>query len=345
VQKLNVLLVVMVGCGGGSSPEMPDANDVMIDAPIVTPDTPVGPPMIEVLAANEARPNSIAVFNGTVVWTTDPSSGSGQVRRLTAGSAVTLATTEDHPGSVAAGMGFSNVEAFWGTTSLLGQIRQIAITGQPPLSGTAVNDLVYALALDGDSVFAGTRSKVIKRNVANAATPMDLATGYGNGVLAIAADATGVVFAARTVQGTWVIATVPRSGGTVTTLATSTVDVAIRDIAIVGANVYWLDRTMVKKIARTGGTEAVVTSFGSSDRPWAMTVSQGKIYIATNQGVINPSGATGRIVELDPATGTVVEIAKDQAEPSGIAVDGSNIYWSNRGLGATQGQIVRIARK
>jgi hypothetical protein len=342
VQNLKLLLVVMVGCGGGSSMpmDMPDASET-IDAPVADGPSEV---TIEVLAPNETRPSSIAVANGSVVWTTDPPTGMGQVRQFSAGTISTLSASEDHPVAVKLGMGFSTLEAFWGTNSLLGQIRQIAASGQPPLTGTAVNDVVYSIALDGDSVFAGTRSRVYKKNVANASTPTAIATGYGNGVLGVTADAAGVVFTARTVSGTWQVASVSRNGGTVTPLATSTVDQPLRDVVIAGANVYWIDRTMIKSVPRAGGMEAIVKTYASL-RPWAMVAAQGKLYIALNQGVIDPSGATGRIVELDPVTKSEREIAKEQSEPTGVAVDASYIYWSNRGVGSTPGQIVRIARE
>jgi hypothetical protein len=88
VQNLKLLLVVMVGCGGGSSMpmDMPDASET-IDAPVADGPSEV---TIEVLAPNETRPSSIAVANGSVVWTTDPPTGMGQVRQFSAGTISTL---------------------------------------------------------------------------------------------------------------------------------------------------------------------------------------------------------------------------------------------------------------
>ncbi len=296
------------------------------------------------LATGEARPSSIAVFGGAVYWTTDPASGPGQVRKLAPGGTVqTLASNEASPLGLAVGNGLVEPTAFWGTDTLLGQIRQVAATGAPPIGGADVNDVVYALVLDGDAVFAGTRGAVVKKGLGNVASPSTLAGGYNNGVTAVAADAAGVVFGARTFpQGTWIVAAVARTGGTVTTLATEA-DV-IRDIAIAGGDVFFLERGQLKKVARAGGTPAVVKSFTNGETPWALVSSQGKLFVATNQGVINPSGATGRILEIDAATGAEREIAKEQPEPADVAVDAGNIYWANRGLAPNQGQIVRIAR-
>jgi hypothetical protein len=197
------------------------------------------------------------------------------------------------------------------------------------------------LCVDGDRVFIGTRGEVKSKNLTNTSSLTTLAGGYGNGVLAIDADATGVVFGARTTQGAWIVASMARTGGTVTTLYTGTT--LIRDIAIVGPNVVWLEANRIMRVARSGGAAAMV-ALVSDGTPWAVTSADGALFVATNQGVINPSGATGTILEVDPISGTKTELAKDQPEPHDVAVDADYVYWVNYGIGAAAGQIVRLKR-
>jgi hypothetical protein len=82
----------------------------------------------------------------------------------------------------------------------------------------------------------------------------------------VTADAAGVVFTARTVSGTWQVASVSRNGDTVTPLVTSTVDQPLRDVAIVGANATWIDRNMIKRVSRGGIGEATVNTYTSLRR-------------------------------------------------------------------------------
>ncbi|HEY5924425.1 MAG TPA: hypothetical protein VIV11_22260 [Kofleriaceae bacterium] len=303
---------------------------------ITVPDGP------ELVVINQSDLNSIDVHMGDVYWTTDPFTGKGQVQKVTpGGQPQTLAAQEDHPVSIDVGPGFIDDTAFWALNSLLGQVRQIATSGAPPLSAVNANDNVYCLTLDGNRVFVGTRGAVMSKDLTNTSTLTTLASGFGNGVLAIDADATGVVFGARTTSGAWIVASVPRTGGSVTTLYTGTT--LIRDLTIVGSNVVWLEANRIMRVARSGGTAAMV-ALVADNRPWAVKSVDGKLFVATNQGVINPTGSTGTILEIDPITGTKKELAKDQAEPADIAVDANYIYWANRGLGAGTGQILRLKR-
>jgi len=318
-----------------------DGRNVVPDGP----DTEVGP---QVLVVNEKRPNSIALHESHVLWTTDPplELGKGEVVYLAPDQTFgVLSNNEDHPSALAVAQTPNGPVAFWSAMTGLGKLKQIPIFGTTPATTIDVGDVVYSIAADGDSVFYGTRFRVFKKGTASTAMPTEIAGGYGNGVTAITADANGVVLGARLLAGGWIIGAVSRNGGTVTTLGTAPDSApAIRDVAIVGGDVYWLDRTMLKKAPRASGAETIVRTFPSTDRPWAMTASGTKLFIATNQGVLNPTGATGHIVELDTVTTTFRDLAEGQAEPFDVAADATHVYWVNRGLTATTGQIMRVAR-
>lgn len=331
----------MIACDG-DPPQTPLDGSAGTDGSTAQIDAPIQPIVPEVLVTGEARPSSIDAYLHTIYWTTDPVTGMGQVKKLTpGGQPQILAAQEDRPVSIDVGAGFIEDTAFWGLDTLLGQVRQIATSGAPPLSAVNANDVVYCLTLDGDRVFVGTRSAVMSKSLTNTSALTTLAGNFGNGVLAIDADANGVVFGARTTQGAWIVASMARSGGTVTTLSTGTT--LIRDLAIVGSNVVWVEANRIMRVPRSGGSTATVTVI-SGGTPWALTTADGKLFVATNQGVLNPSGATGTILEVDPTSGTTTELAKDQPEPHGVAVDDDYIYWANYGIASAAGQIVRLKR-
>lgn len=343
MKQLYALFVTgLAACGGSPSTPL-DAGTT--DGPVADATTDASmPPGPQRLATGEVRPSSLAVFSGDVYWSTDPITSAGQIRKVTPGAMpVTLASNERGATGVAVGQGLIEPTVFWGTNTLLGAIRQIAASGAPPIGGADVGDPVYAVVLDGDAVFAGTRSAVLKKGLGNVSSTTTLASGYANGVTAIAADASGVVFGARTTGGGWVLATVGRGGGTVTTLYTGSN--VIRDIALVGSTAYWVEANTLRSVARAGGTPVLVKIFdGAANRPAALVASAGRLYVALNEGVINPSGETGRIVEVDLATGTTRELASQEADPADIAASATHVYWANRGIGENAGQVVRITR-
>jgi len=340
---IRCLVPLVIACGGDSTQNPPLVDgSVGSDGSLPMPDSTIGPPEPEVVVINQSYLESIDVHLGDIYWATDPFTGKGQVKKVTpGGQPVTLAAQEDHPVSIDVGPGFIEDTAFWALDSLVGQVRQIATSGAPPLSSVDANDVVYCLTLDGDRVFIGTRSAVMSKNLTNTSALITIASGYGNGVLAIDADANGVVFGTRTTSGAWIVASVPRAGGTVTTLYTGSQP--IRDIAIVGANVIWPENSKILRVPRSGGSASLVTTI-TNNLAWRITTDGSKLFVAAAQGTTSPTSATGKIVEVDPVTGTQKELATDQAEPADIAVDANYVYWANFGLGAGTGQILRLKR-
>jgi hypothetical protein len=335
---IRCLVPLVIACGGTMSKDPPLVDGSVAtdgDTPLV--DSTVDPPGPELLVTNESDLASLDVYLGTVYWTNDPFTGKGQVKKLVpGGQPQVLAAQEDHPVSIDVGPGFIEDTAFWALNSLQGQVRQIATTGAPPLSAVNANDSVYCLTLDGDRVFIGTRGAVMTKNLTNTSSLTTIASGFGNGVLAIDADANGVVFATRAsvTSTSWIVASVARTGGMATTLYTGTQP--IRDIAIVGADVVWLETSKVMRVPRAGGASSALATITNST-PWRMTAANGKLFVAA-------AGMMGKIVEIDPISGTQTELAKDQPEPRDIAVDGGYVYWANAGLGAGTGTIMRLKR-
>jgi len=338
---LRCLLPLVLACGEPSS-GTPDARS---DGDVTTPvdgaaeDGQVNPVTPEILATGENRPNSLDVHLGAVYWTTDPIMAKGQVKKVSpGGTPAVLSASEDHPTSIDVGPGFIEDTAFWGLDTLLGQVRQIATSGAPPLSAVNINDKVYCLRLDGDRVFFGTRGKLMSKLLTNTSSPATLLQDY-YAISAIAVEGNIVVFGALTsTNDEFIVGWVPRTGGVPVTLASGTK--WIRDLVIVGSDVVWLENNQIKRVPLAGGSTATVATI--TGIPWALATQGGKLFVAVNQG-LTPM-ANGRILELDPVSGTQKPLATDQADPRDIAVDTSYIYWANGGLAANTGQIVRLKR-
>lgn len=346
-------LALLVACNGSAQslpdaapePDAPAVDAAEVDAAAVDASAPDAfVPEAVVIASGEAHPESIAVFDGTVYWMTSTTRGPGQVRKASMGHAPqVIAANEESPLGLAVGNGALEPTVYWGTASLFGQVRQVAASGAPPIAGAPLNDLVLSLALDGDTVFAGTRGGVYSKPLGSGWSVTRLPGEYSNGVTALTADSTGVVLGARRYpDDAWIVATMWRSGGPVKTLHTGTE--AIRGVAISGLTVFWIENNSVWSVPRSGGTPVAVKSFTGFNVPSSIVASGGTLYVAVNQGVINPSGATGSIVAIDTVTFDAREIARAQLEPSDVAVDASYVYWTNRGIAASEGAIMRIRR-
>jgi hypothetical protein len=333
--------VLLVACKGATHTGIDGSiSDATADGGGI--DAPPAAPTI--LAVNEAYPLAIAVFNSEVFWVTEGSSG--QVRKAPAagGTPQTLRSQESYPRDLAVGNGIVEPTVFWIAGSLSGQIRQIATTGMGTLSSFPLNDVPYTIALSGNALYAGTLSMLWTKDVGNASPATALEMGFSNGVTAITADSLGVYFGARTATGSWIVAWIERTGGTVHTIYTGTQ--AIHDIALDGDGgeyAYWIEGNELHQIHRFGGGARILRTY-AQDVPAALVAAGGLVFVATNSGVINPSSAIGRITTVDPASANEQVLAKDQPEPVDLAVAGGYAYWANRGLHANEGQIVRIAR-
>lgn len=64
------------------------------------------------------------------------------------------------------------------------------------------------------------------------------------------------------------------------------------------------------------------TQLASSDEPWGIAVHAGTVYWVD---------ASGTVMSVPAGGGTAVTLASGQSRPSSIAVDDSNVYWTNAG--------------
>jgi hypothetical protein len=116
-------------------------------------------------------------------------------------------------------------------------------------------------------------------------------------------------------------------GGTVTTIATP---VSLPgDLAVDSANVYWAASGNVAKAPIRGGP---ITTLVSGVTPQVMTIDETSVYFTTN------AGNTGKVMRVPKSGGTPQTLAFEVTNEQGIAVDQSNVYWTN-----TAGDVMRTA--
>jgi hypothetical protein len=159
----------------------------------------------------------------------------------------------------------------------------------------------------------------------------------------IAVDATNVYWvnaATSTKEAT--LAKIPLGGGTAVTLATHD----FGHIAIDATSVYATipSEQKVLKISKSGGTPTVL----ASNEPGAalIAVDADNVYWTTysssvcpDQGPCIPDGA----IKKAPKTGGAPKTIASQLEnPGGLAVDGTNVYWTSPGSNYFQGAVYKV---
>lgn len=121
------------------------------------------------------------------------------------------------------------------------------------------------------------------------------------------------------------ITTVPVSGGTVTTLALGEADA----MAVNSKNVYWSDGQDLLEVPLAGGLPSTLVS---NARGFAMAANSAALFWTDD--------TDGVVMKLQLAGGTPITLAGGQSEntassPEAIAIDSTNVYWTDAGDGTT----------
>lgn len=113
-------------------------------------------------------------------------------------------------------------------------------------------------------------------------------------------------------------------------------------IAVDAQYVYWtntsdgLEMGGILRVPVTGGLQVTLAA---GDDPWAVAVDANFVYWA-NAGRFNLSN--GSIMKVPIGGDGAIPLAQGQSNPHGIAIDDTNIYWTNTGTGANDGSVMKM---
>jgi hypothetical protein len=222
---------------------------------------------------------------------------------------------------------------YWSTVA--GTLMKVPLGGGTSQTLASPNTTVFFLAVDATSVYwteTLTGGSLVKVPIAGGATQTlaaEATTGQDYGSIAV--DATSVYYLASAAPGAGVVARMPVNGGTPQTLVSGSP--SLRDFVGVncplppaGCNattVYWMASTVdagagtLTSVPADGGMQATLAS-GLS--PVAIAVNPASVYWSNTD---NPSA----VMKVPVGGGMPVTLAS--GHPTGIAVDGTSVYWTD----------------
>jgi hypothetical protein len=184
----------------------------------------------------------------------------------------------------------------------------------------------FGIAVDSQSVYWTNYAAngTVKKVSLDGSNPMTLASGQGYPD-ALALDATYVYWANGADTGS--IMKVALGGGTPIALATN------RDsptaLAVSATNVYWAEGSGLAEVPLSGSTTPIVLWTGIGVTTAGVAVDARNVYVT-----VSDVGATGFVAQI-PLNGLgETYLASNLDYPQGIAVDTTNVYWTNW-MGAT----------
>lgn len=210
-------------------------------------------------------------------------------------------------------------------------LGQSAPCGPPPIARGTLTTLAEqtqsnpeCIATDGTNVyFAETSLGIVMQVSVEGGALVTLAANQSQpiGIAVAGPNVFWTTEASGTADGT--VVTAPVGGGTPTTLASG--QGAPYGIAVGDANVYWTNLAgnhAVMKVPIAGGTPVVLANATS---PWAVAAYGQQVYWTDGDNVMSATSSGGSATTL----------ASGQAFPFDLAVDATNLYWTNaRGAGA-----------
>jgi hypothetical protein len=267
--------------------------------------------------------------------TTDPPS---TAHCITGGRClVTLATGQWY----SYGIAVDDTAVYW--TSTDGRISKIPKTGGEPVTLVSGQFSPWALTLDsanlywvnyardGNDVSAGYQCAIMQAPIGGGQA-MVLATDQPRAYWDIAVDDTSVYWPANPSLDypSGRVMKVPIGGGELVTLASDQYDPT--GIAVDATSVYWsTEYYATMKVAKDGGTPVRLGSAG----PSRLATDASNVYVFSGELVVK--------VPITGGDATTLASNFVNLYPSGIAVDGTSVYWAVPGSGSN-GVIGKVAK-
>jgi hypothetical protein len=201
----------------------------------------------------------------------------------------------------------------------------------------------FALAADASDVYWSAGDSVFGVPAAGG-SKVTLASGHGEAVIGISLDATNVYWLdAGTREADTTLLAVPRTGGTVTTLATHLSEPT--NVVSDGTDVYWGDSYSgaIVRVPRAGGAPTTLytdmTAQAYGDQTQTSDVYFGGITVDDTSVYWTNTVASRNVMKVAKTGGTAVTLAAGLPAPQAIAVDSTSLYWT------TNGPLMRLTPK